>query len=79
MYNRIINPETGRSVKITSRIGKRVLRNYARQIGGGCVNCEPNRGPKKRCRNIDKKAGCEYIKKADIEKRGVDEYGCYKC
>ena len=33
-YSKITNPETGRQVRINSKVGKKVLRNYL-QLGGG--------------------------------------------
>jgi hypothetical protein len=33
-YNKIINPLTGRKVNITSKLGKKILRNYLNQLGG---------------------------------------------
>lgn len=34
MYNKIVNPETGRRVGITGKQGKRVIAGYLRQLGG---------------------------------------------
>ena len=34
MWNKIVNPKTGRKVNVNSKIGKSVLRNYMKQIGG---------------------------------------------
>jgi len=34
MWNKIVNPKTGRKVNLNSRIGKSVLRNYIAQLGG---------------------------------------------
>lgn len=34
MWNRIVNPKTGRKVNVNSKIGKSVLRNYMKQLGG---------------------------------------------
>jgi len=33
-YNKIINPLTGRKVNITSKLGKKILKNYLNQLGG---------------------------------------------
>ena len=34
MYNKIVNPETGRYVSIRGNLGKTVLKNYLKQLGG---------------------------------------------
>ena len=36
MYDKIVNPETGRKVNINSKLGQQILRNYTQQqqIGG---------------------------------------------
>ena len=34
MWKNIVNPKTGRKVNLNSRIGKSVLRNYIKQLGG---------------------------------------------
>jgi hypothetical protein len=34
MYDKIVNPETGRKVNINSKLGQQILRNYNQQIGG---------------------------------------------
>ena len=34
MWNRIVNPITGKKVYVNSKIGKSILRNYMKQIGG---------------------------------------------
>ena len=34
MYKTIVNPETGRKVKVNGKIGKKVLNNYKKQYGG---------------------------------------------
>ena len=39
MYNKIVNPLTGRKVSIYGKIGKEVIKNYLTQIGGAkCKN-----------------------------------------
>jgi hypothetical protein len=35
MWNKIVNPKTGRKVNVNSKIGKSVLKNYMKQLGGG--------------------------------------------
>ena len=35
MYNKIVNPKTGRKVSITGTIGKKILRNYIHKLRGG--------------------------------------------
>ena len=39
VYNKIVNPETGRLVNIRGRLGKRVLRNYLTILNGGGSVC----------------------------------------
>ena len=34
MYNKIVNPQTGRKVSVYGKLGQSILRNYLRQIGG---------------------------------------------
>ena len=34
MYNKIINPVTGRQVSIFGKLGKKILKNYINMIGG---------------------------------------------
>ena len=34
MYKTIVNPETGRKVKVNGKIGKKVLNSYKKQYGG---------------------------------------------
>ena len=34
MYNTIVNPETGRKVKVNGKLGQRILNNYILQYGG---------------------------------------------
>ena len=81
MYSKIVNPLTGRKVSIKSKKGKELVNNYilAAQKGGGCNVTEKCRGAKKKCRQSDIQAGCEYIKSNEIESKGVDKYGCYYC
>lgn len=38
MYNKIVNPKTNRSVSINSKLGKKIIRDYVRMIGGGLAN-----------------------------------------
>ena len=37
MWNKIVNPETGRKVNVNGKIGKKVLKNYLNNINGGAV------------------------------------------
>ena len=37
MYKKIINPKTGRKVSIYGKIGKKILNNYIKLIGGAAV------------------------------------------
>ena len=34
MYNKIVNPNTGRKVNINSRLGKKIIKNYLILLGG---------------------------------------------
>lgn len=78
MYSKIVNPLTGRYVSICGKTGINILNTYLQysQSGSGCVTTDKCRGAKKRCKKND---GCEYIKAIEIESKGVDSYGCYKC
>ena len=43
MWNKIVNPKTGRKVNINGKIGKSVLKNYINQLGGNELdNTEQN-------------------------------------
>lgn len=42
MYDTIVNPITGRKVSIYGRIGKNILKNYIKQIGGHDGPCSLN-------------------------------------
>ena len=59
MWKNIVNPKTGRKVNLNSRIGKSVLRNYIKQLGGAAV--APGIGFK--CRICEKKITLEEAKK----------------
>ena len=37
MYNTIVNPSTGREVKIHSRLGKNIIKNYVYMLNGGVL------------------------------------------
>ena len=37
MWNKIVNPKTGRKINVNSKIGKNVLRNYLNQLGGAAA------------------------------------------
>ena len=34
MWNIIVNPKTGKKVNVNSKLGKSILRNYMKQLGG---------------------------------------------
>ena len=34
MYNKITNPETGRKVNVTSKLGQKILKDYLYHLGG---------------------------------------------
>ena len=55
MYDKIVNPKTGRKVSIYGRIGKKVLRNYIIKAGGGKKSCHDV----EKMIDIDKKYKCE--------------------
>ena len=40
MYKTIVNPETGRKVKVNGKIGQKVLNNYKKQYGGVPLSTE---------------------------------------
>ena len=40
MYKTIVNPETGRKVKVSGKIGQKVLNNYKKQYGGVPLSTE---------------------------------------
>ena len=35
MYSKIVNPSTGRKVNISSRLGRKILKNYLQVLKGG--------------------------------------------
>ena len=35
MYSKIINPKTGRKVKVTGVLGRKILQNYLNYLNGG--------------------------------------------
>ena len=52
MWNKIVNPKTGKKVNVNSESGKSVLKNYMKQIGGVRRNyINPHRSPKNTGRN----------------------------
>ena len=51
MWNKIVNPKTGRKVNLNSKIGKNVLRSYIKQLGGANVHSMVTRS-KDRCPGI---------------------------
>ena len=56
-YKYIINPLTGRKVKVTGPTGRKVLKFYLEQQGSGCVliGKSKGKGKKKKCKWIAKK------------------------
>ena len=56
MYNKIINPKTGRSIKITSKLGRQILNNYLIQLGGHKGPCAISKSSGK-CKKSDKPDG----------------------
>lgn len=79
MYRKIVNPKTGKRVNLNGKIGKQILINYLNQIGGGCQECNRERGVGSKCRKKERDMGCEYINKANTEDKGVTQFGCYNC
>lgn len=60
-YNYIVNPKTGRKVKIDSPLGKRIIRTYANEItvtSGGGKRAHDEESPKK---SVSKKS-IEYLR-----------------
>ena len=43
MWKNIVNPKTGRKVNLNSRIGKSVLRNYIKQLGGAAAGAKEDK------------------------------------
>ena len=37
MYNKIVNPKTGRKVNLNGKIGRLILKNYLLQFGGASL------------------------------------------
>ena len=57
MYSKIVNPKTGRSVIVTGKLGRLILKNYINVLeGGGRVTCNGKR--KKVCKARDQ---CNWI------------------
>ena len=42
MYDKIMNPKTGRKVNINGKLGRQILRNYLDVLQGGARNQLPN-------------------------------------
>ena len=42
MYDKIVNPKTGRKVNINGKLGRQILRNYLDVLQGGAPNQLPN-------------------------------------
>ena len=60
MFKQIVNPETGRKVNVNGLIGKRVLKKYLIQLGGGCISdsdCSPSKGRKRICNSSSSCSG----------------------
>ena len=57
--NKIVNPETGYRVDVNGKIGKRVLRNYLKILGGGNGKLYPLRdcSPRTIEKEIEKRDG----------------------
>ena len=47
MYNKIVNPNTGRRVSIYGKLGKKILNNYIKNLkfGGAQAQYDPNGPP----------------------------------
>ena len=41
MWNKIVNPKTGRKVNLNSKMGKSILKNYIKQLGGAALPDPP--------------------------------------
>ena len=69
MNDKIINPESGRPVKILGKIGQRILGNLYRQAGGKSPSSKKKNKPKKlRTKNTNKKP------KPISEKSSIDKH-----
>lgn len=65
MNDKIINPESGRPVKILGKIGQRILGNLYRQTGGKSPSSKKKNKP--RSKNTNKKSK-SISKKSSIDK-----------
>jgi len=45
MWNKIVNPKTGRKVNLNSKMGKSILKNYIKQLGGAAGAAVPENCP----------------------------------
>ena len=66
MNDKIINPESGRPVKILGKIGQRILGNLYRQNGGKSPSSKKKNKP--RSKNTNKKS------KSISEKNSIDKH-----
>lgn len=62
IYNKIVNPETGRLVNIRGRLGRRVLRNYLTILNGGGSFCTKYHSNPVKCQSSRDESGeyCVY-------------------
>lgn len=79
MWNRIVNPITGKKVDVNSKIGKSILRNYMKQIGGSDLPRlvePPQKGGRKRRagRNRRRRARREATAKAKAKVEAQEKY-----
>ena len=87
MYNKIVNPLTGRKVNINSLLGKQVISNYLSQMGGegwsGSYSCKGldkdncNSQPNNRCKWSDKGNFCRKTQSSS-KKRGKRNWSLLK-
>lgn len=87
MYNKIINPLTGRKVNINSLVGKQIISNYLAQMGGegwsGSYNCKGldrdncNSQPNNRCKWSEKGNFCRKTQSSS-KKRGKRNWALLK-
>merc|ERR1712072_626322 len=88
-YNYIINPNTNRKVKTTSKLGKQIINNYIKNITGGSdkwtgsYSCkglkktECNNQPNSRCKWSEKGSYCRKTQ-SKSKKRGKKNWGLLK-
>ena len=74
MYSKIVNPETGKKIKLNSKKGKIILNKYLNLIGGSKCNKTNPKPPCKKGYEIgDKKGACKDYQSLSIGDMEVEE------